>query len=298
MSTNKVLVIGSSGLIGSALVPFLQSKGFIVGRLLREEQQDHPYWDNNYHFFNLGEFTHPDIIINLAGENIADERWSEKRKQQLLDSRIITTQKLVEHFSNISPPPKLLINASAIGFYGHRNNQKLDENSCVGSDFVSQLAQQWEQCSQPIQRAGTRLVNLRTGLVISKNGGALAKMLTPFKLGLGGRIASGKQIMSWIDINDMLKAILFVINTPSLSGPINFVAPTPVSNGEFSHLLAKQLKRPCCLPLPSFMIKLMFAEMGKELLLSSTEVQPTKLINAGFKFEYEKIQESLIAQLR
>ncbi|WP_369433969.1 TIGR01777 family oxidoreductase [Psychromonas sp. MME1] len=297
MSTKKILIAGSSGLIGSALVPFLQAQGINVGRLMRHAQNEHPYWDRESDTFCLNEFNHPDIVINLAGENIANGRWSEKRKQQLLDSRIITTEKLVKHFMISSPAPKLWINASAIGFYGNRGEQELDEESPVGGDFVSQLAQQWEESSNAIKRVGTRLINLRTGLVISKDGGALAKMLPVFKFGLGGKIGNGQQIMSWIDIHDMVRAISFTIDNESLNGPVNFVSPNPISNSIFSHLLAKQLKRPNCFPLPSFMVRLLFAEMGKELLLSSTNVVPKKLIEAGFKFKYEKLEESLKAQL-
>ncbi len=177
MNKTKVLIIGSSGLIGSALVPFLQAQGFEVGRLLRKPQELHPYWDIKQRYLHLKTFNTPDVIINLAGENIANARWTKQKKRQLVESRISSTKLLVEHFQNVSPPPKLFINASAIGFYGDREQQQLDESSTVGNDFVSQLALQWEQASQGIKNIATRLVNLRTGVVISKDGGALTKML-------------------------------------------------------------------------------------------------------------------------
>ncbi|WP_028865119.1 TIGR01777 family oxidoreductase [Psychromonas aquimarina] len=297
MNKKKVLIIGSSGLIGSVLVPFLQRHGFEVGRLLRRAQDKHPYWHIENKSLHLKEFSSPNIIINLAGENIASGRWTKKKKQRLIDSRILSTRLLVEYFKSQSPAPELFINASAIGFYGDRGDQQMHENSSPGIDFVSQLSELWEQSSQDIKTAGTRLVNLRTGLVISKQGGALAKMLPAFKLGLGGRIGSGKQIMSWIDINDFLKAVLFIINNPQINGPVNMVSPNPVSNQNFSRLLAEQLQRPCLLPLPESAVKLLFAEMGKELLLASTNVFPKKLIDAGFEFEYEKLQKSLLKQL-
>lgn len=293
----KILIAGSSGLIGSALVPFLQKHGFEVGRLLRQPQDLHPYWDIKQRSLHLQTFTAPDVIINLAGVNIADRRWTKAYKQQLINSRIDSTELLAQHFSKVSPPPKLFINASAIGYYGDRGGQKLDESSPAGKDFVSQLASQWEKSSQTITQAGTRLVNLRTGLVLSKNGGALAKMLPPFKVGLGGKIGSGQQIMSWIDLDDMLNAILFIINNPQIQGPVNMVSPNPVTNQTFTQVLAKQLKRPCLLPLPAFLIKLLFAEMGKELLLSSTCVIPRKLIDAGFSFKYATLEKSLLKQL-
>jgi len=295
MNRTKVLITGSSGLIGSALVPFLQAQGFMVGRLLRSAQDTQPFWDIANKSLHLKEFIKPDIIINLAGESIASGRWSKQKKQQLIDSRILPTKLLVEHFQKT--PPKLLINASAIGFYGNRGQQQLDESAAAGDDFVSQLALQWEQSSQAIKEAGTRLVNLRTGIVISKNGGALAKMLPAFKLGLGGKIGSGKQIMSWIDINDLLAAIVFIINNQKIAGPVNMVSPNAVSNQEFTRLLAKQLQRPALLPLPEFLVKLLFAQMGEELLLASTNVFPKKLIDAGFKFEYATLEKSFLQQL-
>ena len=297
MSKKKVLISGSSGLIGSALVPFLQSKGFTVGRLLRKPQALEPYWDIQKRALHLQAFADADIIINLAGENIASGRWTPQKKQRLLDSRILSTRLLVEHFKKRTPAPALFINASAIGFYGNRGLQQLDENSAVGDDFVSRLARKWEQESQPVKEAGTRLVNLRTALVLSKDGGALVKMLPAFKLGLGGKIGSGKQIMSWIDINDLLKAILFIINNQQIHGPVNIASENPVSNQQFSSSLARQLKRPNLLPLPECVIKLLFAEMGKELLLSSTNVIPKKLTDAGFEFDYATLEKSLQQQL-
>jgi uncharacterized protein (TIGR01777 family) len=292
----KILINGSSGLIGTELTTYLQAQGFIVGRLLRQKQSEHPYWNIKAASFHLKEFSNPDIIINLAGESIANGRWTDKKKQQLIDSRLQTTARLVDHFK--SNPPKLFINASAIGFYGERGEKVVDENSDAGNDFVSELAKQWEASCESMQSATTRLVKVRTGIVLSKRGGALAKMVPPFKLGLGGKIGSGKQFMSWIDINDFCRAILFVIQKPTLTGPINFVSPTPVSNETFSRLLSKQLNRPCLFPLPSFIVNLLFGEMGKELLLASTRVKPTKLLDAGFQFEYELLQDSLLKQLK
>ena len=291
----KVLIVGSSGLIGSALVPYLQQQGFEVGRLLRHAQDEHPYWSTNPVSFHLKDFSKPDIIINLAGKSIADQRWTESVKQELIDSRIQTTQLLTEHFKE--NPPKLFINASAIGFYGERGEAVVDENSPVGTDFVSKLAEQWEDSCTQIESTVTRLVKIRTGIVLSKKGGALAKMLPPFKLGLGGKVGSGEQWMSWIDIDDLCNAIAFIINQPQLTGAINLVSPNAVSNQTFSQQLSKQLSRPCLFPLPGFMVKLLFAEMGKELLLASTHVKPTKLLEAGFKFKYGQLEKSLQQQL-
>lgn len=292
----KILIVGSSGLIGSALVPYLQKQGFEVARLLRHKQDQSPYWSIQTASFHLKDFSNPDIIINLAGENIANGRWTKKRKQQLIDSRIKTTEVLVDYFKD--HPPKLFINASAIGFYGERGQSVVDEWSTVGDDFVSQLAHQWEASCDPMQPVAMRVVKIRTGIVLSKRGGALAKMLPAFNLGLGGRIGSGKQMMSWIDINDLCHALLFIIQRPQLNGAINLVSPNAVTNQVFSQQLSKQLSRPCLFPLPEFMVKLLFAEMGEELLLASTHVKPTKLLDAGFEFEYGLLEESLLKQLR
>lgn len=291
----KILIVGSSGLIGSELVPYLQRQGFEVGRLLRYKQDKHPYWSLEPISFHLQSFSHPDVIINLAGENIASGRWTDKKKQLLIDSRLQTTKCLIEHFKK--NPPKLFINASAIGFYGERGEAVVDENSAAGGDFVSDLVKQWEASCAPIESQQTRLVKIRTGIVLSKKGGALAKMLPAFKLGLGGKIGTGKQYMSWIDINDLCHALLFIIQQQEISGPINLVAPNAATNMAFSEALSKQLSRPCLFPLPAFVVTALFGEMGKELLLASTHVKPQKLLDAGFQFEYKELKDSLLNQL-
>jgi len=295
MKQTKILIIGSSGLIGTALVPFLQAQGFQVGRLLRHQQDKHPDWNIAKEVFSLKEFTCPDIIINLCGEGIASGYWTKKKKQRLINSRLDSTTLLVKQFKQHSPA--LFINASAIGFYGDRGTLLMDENSPVGDDFVCHLSSQWELASQSITEAGTRLVNLRTGIVLSPKGGALAKMLPAFKLALGGKIGSGKQFMSWIDINDFCSAILFIINNQTVNGAVNMVAPNPVTNQIFTEKLARQLKRPCLFPIPGFMVKLLFGQMGRELLLASTNVTPKKLLDAGFQFKYEQLDKSLKQQL-
>lgn len=293
----NVLVTGASGLIGSALVPFLKGHGFIVNTLSRQKNNTTPYWDIEQKQINLMGLQEADIIIHLAGENIAKARWSKKVKAEIVNSRLLSTQLLVDHINNRQTAPALFICASAIGFYGDTGKQLVDEKNEEGKAFVSQLAAQWEKTSHQVDQPQTRVVNLRSGIVLSKKGGALAKMYTPFKLGLGGIIGDGQQIMSWIDLQDELNAIIFIINHPSLHGAINLVSPNAVSNHVFSHTLATLLKRPCCVNLPTFMVKLLFSEMGEELLLSSTHVLPTKLLQAGFTFEYPQLQQSLKQQL-
>ena len=296
-SKSNVLITGASGLIGSALAPFLSAHGFAVHLLQRTPSKTAPYWNIEQQEIHLNGVPEPDIIIHLAGLNIGESRWTKALKQQIVDSRIHSTQLLVDHINSSKTPPSLFICASAIGFYGDKGQQTVDEASPVGNHFVSQLAEKWERVSQQVKHSNTRVVNLRTGIVLNKKGGVLAKMLTPFKMGVGGRVGSGKQMMSWIDLQDELNAILFTIKEQHLIGLVNLVSPVAVSNQTFSSTLAKVLKRPCLFPLPTPAVKLIFAQMGEELLLSSTHVQPTKLLQAGFKFEYASLEKSLKKQL-
>lgn len=290
----NVLISGSSGLVGSALTPLLESNGYRVFLLKRHQEKNTPYWDIEKQKITLNGCPEPDIIIHLAGENIANSRWTKKVKEKITNSRIQSTQLFVDFINKSKKPPALFICASAIGFYGDRGVQTLNEDSTKGACFVSDLAEKWEKTAQQAQ---TRVVNLRTGIVLSKKGGALTKMLPAFKLGLGGKIGSGKQVMSWIDLNDELNAILFIMNHPTLTGPVNLVSPHPVDNKIFSNALADILHRPCFLPMPAKLVELMFGQMGEELLLASTNVQPTKLLQAGFEFECLRLQESLNRQL-
>jgi len=296
-STINVLITGASGLIGSALAPFLKEQGYSVHLLQRSPSTTTPYWDIEKQEIHLNGAPEPDIIIHLAGANIGESRWTDPVKLNMMNSRCQSTQLLVDHINARQFPPSLFICASAIGFYGDTEQKVVDEFSPKGLLFVSKLAEEWEHISQQITSPKTRVVNLRTGIVLNKKQGALAKMLTPFKLGLGGRIGSGKQMMSWIDLQDELNAILFIIKEQQLTGAVNLVSPVAVSNRTFSSTLARVLKRPCLFPLPAQVVKLLFGEMGEELLLSSTHVQPTKLLQAGFKFEYASLEKSLKKQL-
>jgi len=294
----KVLITGASGLIGRALIPLLTSQGYQVYTLQRTVSDTEPYWLIDQQKINLNSAPQPDIIIHLAGENIANGRWTEKVKQKITDSRIKSTQLIVDFINDSATPPSLFICASAIGFYGNSGQQPVNEESSQGNEFVSQLAAQWEQTSHQVKTSSTRVVNLRTGIVLNKQEGALAKMLPAFKMGVGGKIGKGEQIMSWIDLTDQVNAILFIIRNSKLTGPVNLVSPHPVTNRNFSVILANILSRPCILPLPAFMVKLLFAEMGEALLLSSTNVRPTKLLEAGFTFQYDLLEDSLKHQLR
>ena len=294
----KIMISGSSGLIGQALIPYLQKQGHTVGRLLRQTPDGvQPSWQIAERQVDWGTFGEPQAIIHLAGESIADGRWSDAKKQRIIDSRVDSTSLLAQTICNMTVKPKVFISASGIGFYGNRGSQSLDEHSEHGRDFVSSVAMQWEQASQdPVEHA-VRVVNLRTGIVLSPQGGALAKMLLPFKLGLGGRVGSGEQYMSWISLPDMVRGIEFLLSHDTVTGPVNMVSPNPVDNRMFAATLAKALHRPAIFPMPTAAVKLIFGEMGEELLLSSTRVQPGALIKMGFEFEHEQLESAFAAIL-
>jgi uncharacterized protein (TIGR01777 family) len=277
----KIVIAGASGLVGSALVPFLEHGGHEVVALKRDPE-------NLYHLDNLN----PDVVINLSGENIAS-RWTEEKKKRIRDSRIQTTEILAREAAAIKNPPKVFINASAIGIYGDRGEATIDESSPRGSGFLSDVVVDWEKALQPVKDAKIRSISMRFGVILSKEGGALAKMLTPFKLGMGGPIGSGKQFMSWIAIDDVVGAIHHVITDTKLEGPINFVAPHPERNGDFAKILGEVLSRPAIVPMPEWSVKLLFGEMGEELLLSGAKVEPKKLMESGYPFLYFDVKSAL-----
>lgn len=277
----KIAIAGASGLIGSSLIPFFHAEGHEVIPLKRNAAGDYEL-----------PFEGVDLVINLAGETVS-QRWSERSKKEILSSRVNTTRALVKQAVEAQHPPKVFLNASAIGYYGNRDEQTVDESSTRGSGFLADVSESWEQELQPLDRAKIRRASLRFGIVLSTKGGALAKMLTPFKLGLGGRIGNGKQFMSWIALDDVLGAIHHVWMNETLSGPINFVSPFPVRNEEFTETLAQVLQRPAFLPMPEFAVKLLFGEMGQELLLSGAKVEPKKLLGSGYPFLYPKLEQAL-----
>lgn len=294
----KILITGSSGLVGTALSKHLTAGGHRIGRLLRQDNnRADPWWDINKQQIDLGDFGEPEAIVHLAGENIAEGRWNNDKKQRILASRVNSTRLLVDCVSKMSVKPKVMISASAIGFYGNRGADLMDEQDDHGHDFVSEVATKWEAASLPASDYDVRVVNIRTGMVLSPNGGALEKMLLPFKLGFGGIIGNGRQYVSWISIIDMVRAIGFLLSHETVIGPVNLVSPNPVTNREYTKALGQVLQRPTILPMPAFMAKLAFGEMADELLLSSTRVMPSHLIKMGFEFEHETIQTALAAVL-
>jgi len=292
----KVLVTGSSGLIGSAIVSALEDRGHQIVRLVRFEKQKAEntlLWDPEHHELNLADFEGFDVVINLAGENVGNGRWTEAKKKKIRDSRVLTTHMLSELLVRLETPPRLLINASATGYYGDRGEHELDESSPPGEGFLAEVSQQWEDATQPASEKGIRVVLLRFGVVLSRKGGALAKILFPFRLGLGGVIGSGKQYFSWIAIDDVIGVILHVISHDSIVGPVNVTAPNPVTNQAFTKTLGKVLNRPTIFPLPAAIARIVMGEMADETVLNSIRAVPKKLESTGYTFLYPELESGL-----
>lgn len=292
----KMLISGSSGLIGTALIASFKERGHEIVRLVRDVSrmaEDTLLWDPEHRELRLEEFEGFDVVINLAGENLSSGRWNDQKKQKIRDSRVINTHMLAELLARLDKPPSLFISASAIGFYGERGDEEVTEASALGEGFLSDLCQKWEEASNAAQSAGIRVINLRIGVVLSIEGGALSRMLTPFKMGLGGVVGSGKQYISWISIDDLIGIILHVINTESLKGPVNAVSPNPVTNRQFTKTLGRLLKRPTFFPLPAFIARLVLGEMADALLLCSTRVFPKVLKESEYSFLYPQLESAL-----
>ncbi len=291
----KILLSGSSGLVAKALTPQLLRRGDLVSKLVRvpSKNPDEIYWDPEKGAINAQSLEGFDAVVHLAGESIAGARWSEAQKKKIRDSRVNGTQLLSETLAKLSRPPKIFLCASAIGFYGDRGAEILTEDSSIGSLFLSKICKEWESAAQPAAKNGVRVVNLRFGIILSAQGGALAKMLFPFRMGLGGVIGSGKQYMSWISIDDAVGAITHVMNTESVRGPVNVTAPAPVTNLEFTKTLGKVLRRPTIFPMPAFAARLAFGEMADELLLAGAKVESAKLKSSGYVFQHPSLESAL-----
>lgn len=294
----KVLVTGVSGLIGVALLPSLPPSAWSVTRLVRGSASNETQiaWDPLKPIAPelVSGF---DAVIHLAGETIFG-RWTPAKKQSIRQSRVEGTRNLSEALAQADEKPKVFICASAIGYYGNRGNELLKEDSSPGAGFLPEVCEQWEEATMAAVQADIRTAHLRTGIVLSPKGGALGAMLLPFKLGLGGRIGNGKQWMSWIHVQDMVGAIHHILKNDLLQGPVNMVAPKPVTNREFTKTLAGVLSRPAILPMPAVAVKAVFGEMGEELLLSSQKVEPGRLISSGYPFRYRELRPALEALVR
>lgn len=290
-----IAITGSTGLVGSALVPFLTAGGHRVSRLVRGlvPGVDCIRWDPAKGVRDLALLEAVDGVVHLAGENIAGGRWTAARKAEIRRSRVEGTQRLCETLARLAQPPKVLICASAIGYYGGRGDQVLSEEAPPGDDFLAQVCREWEAAAAAAAKAGIRVVNLRFGIVLSQAGGALQKMLLPFKLGVGGRIGSGRQYWSWIALDDAVGAIHHALVTESLVGPVNVVVPVPATNAEFTRALGRVLRRPTIAPLPAFAVRLMLGEMADALLLASARVVPTRLQETDYTFRHPDLEGAL-----
>jgi len=293
MPASSILISGSAGPIGAALVPALKESGAAVTRLVRSAAAgpDQITWDPSRPL-SPGLVSGFDAVIHLAGESIVG-RWTAAKKRRILESRAQGTSHLAEAVANASPAPRVFISASAVGVYGNRGDELLREDSPPGQGFAAEVASQWEAATQPATRAGIRTAQMRFGVVMSAAGGALPKMLTPFRLGLGGRLGSGRQWWPWISVLDVVGAIEHVLNQDSLSGPVNTVAPDTVTNSEFTGTLAAVLRRPAIFPMPAFVVRLIFGEMGEELFLGSQRVEPARLLATGYRFQYPDLRGAL-----
>ncbi|MEX1012419.1 MAG: TIGR01777 family oxidoreductase [Waddliaceae bacterium] len=293
----KVLILGSSGLVGTALVSYLNSKGNEVIRGTRDSNavdSDMIYWDPKQGEFNLDVFEGYDAVINLAGESIGSGSWSEEKKKKIKESRVLGTQILAQCLSHLKNPPKVLINASAVGYYGSRGDTILTEESAPGSGFLSDVCQEWEAATTKARESGIRVVCMRFGMVLSQSGGVLGQMLPVFKAGLGGVIGPGNQYMSFVAIDDLVKMIQFVMEKEAIEGPVNAVAEEAVTNQVFTKTLGNVLSRPTFIPLPAFAARLMLGkEKAEELTLASQRVEPTVLQRHGYTFQYPKLSDAL-----
>jgi uncharacterized protein (TIGR01777 family) len=300
--SSRILVSGVSGPIGAALLPALKAAGAKIARLTRSgagvtspTTEERIPWDPAQPI-SPDAVSGFDAVIHLAGESIIG-RWTATKKQRIRESRVAGTRNLAQALANAKVKPQVFISSSAIGYYGNRGDEILKEESSAGTGFLPEVCREWEAATEATAKAGIRTVQIRTGIVLTTTGGALAKMLTPFKMGLGGILGNGRQWMSWIDIQDMVGGIQHILKSDRLHGPVNMVAPAPVTNVEFTKTLGGVLSRPTIFPVPAFMVKLAFGEMGETVLLGSQHVEPGKLAASGYQFGFSELRASLTNEL-
>ena len=295
----KIAIAGASGLVGSALASSLAADGAAITRLVRSApKSDEIEWHPNHDDVSARLLEGFDAIVNLAGENIAAGRWTDEQKRKIRDSRVSGTHLLSEAIAKMEAKPNVFVCASATGIYGDRDDETLDEQSESGSGFLAGVCREWEKACEPATKTGVRVVNLRFGPIIAREGGMLAKLLTPFKMGMGGKVGSGKQYISWVALDDVVNAIKLAINDQSIRGPVNVVSPNPVTNEEFTKTLGHVLNRPTALAVPVFAARLAFGEMADEMLLVSQRVMPKKLTAAGFQFRYPELEPAFRQYVR
>jgi len=291
----KIVMSGATGFVGQSLVPALRAAGHEVRMLVRRpaERPDEIFWQPELGYVEPAEIEGADAIINLAGENIAARRWSVARRERILRSRVEATRTLVVALDGLRRKPALFLSASAVGYYGERGDEVLRETSAIGHGFLPEVCLAWETHAEGAARKGVRTALLRFGTVLGHQGGALAKMLPVFRLGLGGRLGDGQQWMSWIALEDLTAAILHLLTAPDVQGPVNLVAPHPVRNVDFTRILAGVLRRPAVIPAPGWVLRLAFGQLADEALLASTRVEPARLLGAGFRFSHPELESAL-----
>jgi uncharacterized protein len=296
---SDIALTGATGFIGSALVDELRAAGHTVRRLVRDERQCRAgdvLWDPAAGRLDPHAVDGVDAVIHLAGEPIA-QRWTTETKRRIRESRVRGTELLATTVASLARPPRVLVSGSAMGIYGDRGDEELDETSAVGRGFLAEVATEWEAAAEPAARAGVRVVKVRTGLVLSPSGGALAKLLLPFRMGAGGRVGSGRQWVSWIGLGDAVGAIMHALRAEALEGPVNLAAPAPVTNAELTETLARVLHRPAIVPVPAFALRLAFGEMGEATLLASQRMRPRRLLESGYRFQYPTLEPALRHEL-
>jgi len=297
MASSRILITGASGLIGTALVPTLEARGFGITRLVRRRgsRDTDIEWDPTKPLRPelVSGF---DAVIHLAGESVMG-LWTDAKRARISNSRVLSTTHLSEALAKTPEPPRVFISGSATGYYGDRGDEVLRENSSSGEGFLPEVCRQWEAATKPAGDARIRTAYIRTGIVLSAEGGALRAMLPNFKLGLGGKIGNGRQWMSWIHMQDHIGAIHHILDHELVQGAVNLVAPSPVRNSEFTETLAKVLSRPALLGLPAFALRLTLGDMAKELLLASQRVEPAKLLGSGYQFQYSDLRNALLSIL-
>ncbi|HSH61161.1 MAG TPA: TIGR01777 family oxidoreductase [Acidimicrobiales bacterium] len=291
----NVLVSGAGGLIGSALVPSLESDGHTVRRLVRGRAEGHDVsWDPSGGTIDVDALQGSDAVVHLAGESIAAHRWSDEQKARIRDSRIRGTSLLADSLAKLPTPPQVLVSSSAIGYYGDRGEEELTEDSGPGDDFLADVCVQWEAATEPAEQVGVRVVHIRTGIVLAPGGGSLKRQVRIFKLGLGGRIGSGRQYVSWISLDDEIGAIRHLLGTATARGPHNLVSPGAVTNAELTKTLARVLSRPALLPVPAFALDVVLGEgLARSLALASQRVVPARLLETEYEFGHPDLEGAL-----
>jgi uncharacterized protein (TIGR01777 family) len=293
----KILISGSGGLIGSALSSYLSIERHEVFKLVRREPlvENEIRWDIELGAISEEKIEGFDAVIHLAGENIGEGRWTKKKKNKILSSRVDGTRFLSEKLTQLKRPPKVFIVASAVGIYGNRKDEILTEESTAGTGFLADVCMRWEMASELARKSAIKVVNTRFGIILAPEAKIIKMLKSLFKLYLGGIISSGRQYMSWIAIEDLIRAISFILEHPEIEGPVNIVSPYPVTNKEFTESFVKALRRRTMFRIPAIAVRILFGEKGKEMILSSTRAYPKKLMESGFKFDFEKVNSLLMS---